>query len=134
MFTAKIKSIAKFKGRITIIVEYSNGLETFEEEISSTSNADLKWLRSQVRNRVRSLSEVYAFADTLSVNQVIDTTADPEPTQAEIDRDIFIKNYTRWLAVKRAIDSEILTGSEAKVIELKNKVITDFRPAYLDII
>jgi len=56
------------------------------------------------------------------------------PTQAELDQQQFLKDYTRWLLVKRAIDVGILTGSETSVVNLLNKVKAEFKPAYLDIL
>lgn len=136
MWSPKVISVQKGAGRITVRVEYSDGTEKFEEEYSSTSRVSVEWLKSQVRARVQALTDSYAFAETLSIGQSVDITEPTPyiPTQADLDRDQFLKDYMRWQQVKKAIDIGILTGNETKVVDLKNKVVNAFKLAYLDFI
>lgn len=136
MFTAKITSVSKSRGGISILVEYTNGVETFNETLVASGSANLAWLNSQARIRVKEIQRMYDFADTLAPEQVIDTAdvVPPVLTQAEIDQNTFLQDYHRWLAVKQAIDVGILTGLEAPVVALLNKVKAGFKPAYLTIL
>jgi hypothetical protein len=131
MWTAKIKSVLKSAGRIAVTVTYTSATESFDEEYSSVSKVDMTWLQSQVRNRIEAITAAYAFADSLTSNQAIDVTPAAAPTQAELELSAWQKDYTRWLAVQRAIDTGVLTGAETKVVELKDKVKAGFKPAYL---
>ena len=135
MWTAKIVSVTKLAGRITIRIEYSNGTEKFEEELYATVGVDLAWLQGQVRTRVAAFNAAYTFADTLAPNQVIDQTPPTvtPPTQAEQDLADWVKLYYRWVKVKTTlIDTGILTGNETAVTNLKTQVQTRFKPAYVN--
>lgn len=131
MWTAKIIKPLKANGRIAITVELSDGVETFREEFSSTTKVDMVWLKHQIRTRIEAFQDAYAFADSLVSDQPIDLTPPSAPTTAEQELQDFLKDYGRWHSIKRAIDAGILTGSEPKVVELKDKVKAAFKPAYL---
>jgi len=134
MWTSKIVSVSKQAGKITIRVEFVDGTETFEEEYITSSKVDMPWLQTQLRNRLTQFKGAYSFADTLTKDQVIDISDPAAPTQAQIDRDAWLSDYARWCSVKRAIDAQVLTGNEVKVVELKTKVVDGFKPAYLPFI
>lgn len=130
MWNHTIKQVTKSGGRVSVAVEFTNGVETFEDTFNLNSAADMSWLKSAVRGKIAQFEALYALADSLTVGSSVDTTV-TAPTQAEIDRDKFLSDYYRWTQVKKAIDAGILTGSETPVVNLKNSVTSQFKPAYL---
>lgn len=131
MWSAKIIGKSKSRGTITLKVEYTDGTEVFSEDYVSSAGANAEWLKNIVRGRIQGYESAYAFADSLSLESAVDTTAPAAPTQAEQDLKVFVEKYQRWCSVKRAIDAGILTGNETQVQNLLNDVKTLFKPAYL---
>ena len=135
MWTATISSINKNGKGFEIVITYNDGQRNFDEgyQIEQISQ-DLIWLRRQVRDRIKNLTIITTFVNTLSSGSDIIPLADNlPPTQSEIDRQIFMVNWGRWQTVKMLIDAGILTGSEPKVLVLKTKVQNDFKSEYFDI-
>ena len=131
MWTAKVIGKSKGGGRIVLKVEFTNGSESFQEEYIASSGSNSEWLKNLVRARVGALTSMYQFVDSIVVNDDVDASPPAPPTQAEQELSTFLSKYNRWLSVKRAIDTGVLTGNEAPVQNLLNEVKTLFKPAYL---
>lgn len=125
---------------VSVTVTYTNGTNrgarTFTETINASSPALIK---QTVINR---LAQLHAATDALTTLQAgpVDTTVTPppdppQPTQAELDRAAWLKNYYLWIKVKTTlIDTGILTGSETAIAALKTSVQTGFKAAYINYI
>lgn len=133
MITATIKSIAKHKGRIAIVVEYNDGTNSWTEELTASASVNLDWLKAQVRQRIKSIADSYAFADSLVIDQVVDIT-EPVPTTAEVERAAWLKKYDKWLSMRRAIEAGILTGTENRITTQKQWLIDNWKNEYFDIV
>ena len=134
MFTAKIGEIRKGKTRISVLIYFylDSELHSIEEFLLSGSST-LAQIKKFASNKIVSLQATNNFVNSLAENQAIDLT--PElPTQEEIDKNIFLTDYRKWVNVKKAIDVGILTGNELQVVALLDKVKANFKPAYLDYI
>lgn len=124
-WTSKVTAISKGQGQIKIAVEYTDGTEVLGDTFVSNSPIDMLWLRRQVKNRIDMVTQNYAFADTLAVNQAIDTSpiAVPPLAQAEID----YVNFSKWMNLTVALNAAKglgwITGNEQIVTDAKNKVI-----------
>ncbi len=127
MFTPTIKSIDKRDGIIRLIVEFVNGAETVQEEFRLTSTTNLK---DTLRTKAQQLDALYVA--TINVGE-FDISADPSPSQAELDKRTFFSDYSKWQQVKKLIDHGILIGTEPKVIALKGKVIDEFKYEYFNL-
>ncbi len=134
MWTATILNKAKKDGRISIFVEFSDGTEKFMEEFTANTSVDMTWLKNVVRNRLDTLMALYTFADSLVNSSVVDVTPPAAPTQAELDRIQFLKDYARRVQIKKAIDVGLFDGTETAVVNQLNQLKTDFKPAYLNFI
>jgi len=133
MWTANLDSITKTGGDASIKVTYTNGNSNVTETYTFATPTMLK---ATVANKINELNAVDNFISTTSTGPIDTTlpapTPDPVPTQAELDRQQFLKDYQNWVKVKTTlIDTGILTGSEAAVVALKTKVQNTFKPAYL---
>lgn len=129
MYTAKIKSKTPENGLVLVEVEFTNGATTVTESIKPASYENLK---DMVRSRLNALNSA-AEIDARPIDEVIVTTT--IQTQAEIDRDAWLKDYRTWVKVKtQLIDTNILIGNETAVVALQTKVKNGFKAAYLDFI
>lgn len=134
MYTAKLKNKTQDGAAIRFHVEFTDGSMSYTE---SCIPQDEEGFKFWVKSRLTVFNSSKTIADTTAIDSAIDVAdpvvIPPTPTQAEIDRAAWLGNYQKWTKVKATlIDTGILTGNETQLINLKNKVQTDFKPAYLD--
>lgn len=70
MFSASIKSKDILNGTLTVIVTFTNGDQTFNEEFRTTTASDDTWVTSVVGSRLRQLEALYSVADSISVGRL----------------------------------------------------------------
>jgi hypothetical protein len=130
MYTATIKNKTIADGLISVEVEFTDGTTTVAETVKPASFDNLK---SWVSNRLSALDSAKEIDATHTIGETIVTTN--TPTQAELDREAWLKDYYRWIKVKTTlIDTQILIGNEAAVVALQTKVKNGFKAGYLDFI
>lgn len=129
MITTAITGKSLIGGVLKVDITYGGDVEAFTETYQ-VGNA--KELEVRVRTRITKLNETLAYANTVAIGDY--TLPSNIPTQAEIDQQQFLQDLSRWRSVKNVIDMGILTGSESQVVALLNKVKSEFKPAYLDIL
>jgi len=136
MFTAKIQSKEIINGAIRVYVEFADDKTSIVESCIPQDENGLKfWIKSRLTtfNSAETIDTKYSVDATVDVSEPVVVT--PTPTAAEIARDAWLANYRTWIKVKTTlIDTGILTGNETKLVNLKNKVTSDFLPAYIDLI
>ena len=95
----------------------------------------LYWIKSRLETFDAGEVIASTYADGADVDVSNPVVVPPVPTQAELDKVEWFKNYNKWVKVKTTlIDTGILVGNETKVTALKTKVQTDFTPVYLDLL
>lgn len=136
MYTAKIHDKSFDAGVLRVQVEFTNGTTSFFESCIPQDEGGLKYW---VKSRLDQLNFAHEIDTKLPVGTTVDVSAPtpviPVQTQAEIDRDKWLKKYNKWVKIKTTlIDTGILTGNEANLVTLKSKVQADYLPEYLDLI
>lgn len=136
MYTATIKNKELINGVLKVTVEFSDGVTTVSETCIPQDFDGLKyWVKSRLAtfNSAKEIDATYATDTELDVTDPVVTP--PTPTQAELDRAEWLKDYGRWVRVKTTlIDTGIFTGNEAPAVALKTKVSTNFKADYLNYI
>lgn len=133
MYTAKINRKDYVAGVLRVFVDFTDGVTTISENCIPQNEDGLKfWIKSRLEtfNSASTIESTYADGADVDVSDPVVTP--PVLTQAEIDQQEWLKDYAKWVKVKTTlIDTGVLTGSETQVVALKNKVTTNFKPAYL---
>lgn len=136
MFTAKINRKDYVNGVVRVFVDFTNGTDTYTESCIPQDEAGLKfWVKSRLA--AFNVGEVVEanYVDGADIDVSDPVVTPPTPTQAELDRAEWLKDYARWVRVKTTlIDTGIFTGNEAPAVALKNKVSSNFVPDYLNYI
>ncbi len=132
MYTAKITNKEEVSQGIKLTVEFSNGTNSVVETvIPQDKNGFNHWVDSRITS-LNTLEELKA-EDNLGVE--VDTSpVVPTPTQAELDQQEWFTDYGKLVDIQKLIDLGVLTGTETKVVALRNKVKTDFKPSYFNLI
>lgn len=127
-FTATLKSKQQDGDKIRVEVEYTDGTSVFSDSFTILDEAELKRL---VRRKINQLTSTKVAFQDLIINEQIDVT-DPAPTQAELDRQEFLSDYSKLQRINVAVNLGILTGNETFITNLINKIRTSFKPEYID--
>lgn len=105
----------------------------FDEIYRFRSVQSNSFLRDKVRDRIKELNAISAWVPTLPVGAVIpsaDPGPAPEPTQSEIDRDIWIGKYRQLQSWVRAVNVGLESAGNAQFVALRDDVIATRLPAY----
>lgn len=131
MWTATITGKTFSNGKLTVNLELTNGTDIVNKTIENVQN--LANLKTSAKFFIDTLTAMETFADTITTG-VFDTTPDTL-TQAEIERNDWLKDYYKWIKIKKnLVDTGILTGSETQLTNLLTSIQTNFKPAYLNFI
>lgn len=136
MYTAKIQSKTIEAGVLTVHVEFTDGTTSAVEWCKPQNEEGLKhWIKSRLEtfNSAPVIAATYADGVVVDVTEPVVTP--PILTQAEINRNQWLKDYAKWVKVKSTlIDTGIVAESQTQVAALKAKVVTGLKAEYLDYI
>lgn len=132
MYTAKIRNKEEIEQGIKLTVEFDNGTKSFEETVIPQDKVGFNhWVAS----RIKSLNTLEELKEEDNIDKVVDLSTETDNlTQAEIDKQAWFEDYSKLIDVQKLIDLGVLSGSEKKIVELREKVKADFRPDYLNLI
>ena len=136
MYTATLtsKSFNKRTRQYVLVVEFSNGVDTFTEELRFGADFTFDQIKANVKTRIDLLNAGEAGIENISEGAVdISTVPDTTPTKAELDAQEWVRNFNRLEKVQQLIDLGVLTGNETAVTNLRTKVSSDFKPAYINL-
>lgn len=136
MYTAKVLNKEFVNGALKVTVEFTDGTTTVTE---SCIPQDFNGFKFWVKSRLATFNGGKEVDATFNIDDVVDVTdpiITPEPpTQAELDQQEWLSDYDKWVKVKTTlIDTNVLTGNEPQVQTLLNKVKTNLKPEYLNLL
>ena len=129
-WTAKIKAVEKQGGKIHVVINYSDGQTTFDEDFFTTSP---RTLNDIVASRVTELTTLDTYFTTLASGAVISQTPTPPIAvpPAAINKAAWFRDWGRLQNCNLLITAGILTGLEPAYTTLKQSVKDNFLPAYI---
>jgi len=133
MWTANINNVVKNQGKLSITVEYTNGTDSFVDTYYLTRTAD-GTIKNIVANKIKELTDLYTYADSLAIGAVDITPTPVVPTQAEVDKNTFLANYNKLKAMKVAITHGMISASNPAYLALVDTVKTTYKPEYIEFI
>lgn len=132
MYTAKIlsKDLDRAGQRMNVQVEFTDGVNTITNNLPFAPNATPEQIKWRLKVMAAELDDSEVQLNALPVGDVTFPT-DPPALSAQ---QTWFTNYSKLEQVQKLIDLGVLTGTEPKVVTLRNKVRDDFLPAYLNLI
>ena len=133
-WTPTIKAVEKIKGQLHVVIQYTDGTITFNEDQFLSLPTTLNDI---VANRVTQLSALDTYALTLVKDAVISTVPTPPTvlTQAEIDRNTWLVNYRKLSKAKTTlVDVGVITAANPTYAALLTTVQSGLQASYLDYI
>ena len=136
MYTPTItsKSFDRAKRQVILTVDFSDGTNTVTETLPFGADVSINDILRNLKLRASLLDEVETKEAAVPTG-VIDLSTVPEDDQtaAEKAASDWLRNFERLQKVQLLIDLQVLTGNETAVQNLRTKVSTDFRPAYINL-
>lgn len=139
MYTTKIieKTIQRSAKRVVVKVEFTkDGVSDVEEFSFGFTSFSLDALKKAINIHLDALQKAENEVLNIQTGTIDTTITEPAPiapTQAEINREKWIKGFDVLQNLKPLIDNGILTGSEPKIAALKTKLKADFKPEYINL-
>lgn len=136
MFTAKIKEKNTDQGVIKIYVDFTDGVKTITEWCIPQNEEGFKhWVKS----RLEAFNSSINLEEKLVVDATVDVTekevVQPVLTQAEIDRNVWLDKYYRWVRIKQTIvDTGIVPVTQPKLAAMLQNLKDTLKPEYIDFI
>jgi len=115
--------------QIIVTVRFADGESQFDRDFKFGLNTTVEEQKLLVKRFLDDLNKpTVSFADgEVDFTGVVEST----PTQAELDKQEWFRDFNRLERVQILIDLTVLTGNETAVTNLRNKVKTNFKPAYI---
>lgn len=132
MYTATLKSktFQRAANRILVVVEVTNGADSFDREFSFAPNTTVEAMKRTAKSYLDELNAAAGNVDALTDLTYTEPTP-VEPTAAELAKQAWEENWAKLQKVDQLIAAGVLTGAETAVVTLRNKVKDDFKPTYL---
>lgn len=131
MWTATVKNKEFVGGAIRVTVDFTDGTRTATEScIPQDKDGFTYWVKSRLAafnggEQIDSEFALDAPVEFVEPSPVV-------PTAEEVARQAWFGDYYKLQQVQKLIDLAVLTGNEAPVVALRNKVKNNFVPAYID--
>lgn len=135
-WTAKITDKSLSEGKLSVTVELDNGTEKFGERFTIPNAQSPEWLKDRINERIKVLTDLSTYADSLSVGEVdLTPTAIPEPeppSKEETDRNQFVQDFTKLQQLQKALQVGLVKKED---IDAQGAIVkSKFKPEYLDIL
>lgn len=126
-------SVDKQTRRRTVTVLFSDGTSEFEKDFSFSIETELIAMKKIVKDYLDETNFVVPdLADgDIDFTDIPAEEVTPEPTAAELAKTEWCADLEKLKKVQELIDLGVLVGDETPVVNLKNKVKTGFKPAYI---
>lgn len=136
MFTAKItnKNFDKDRNQFVLNAEFVDGETIIPKELRYSADQSFDDIKKNIKQRVNRLNNAVTEESNIVVGDVdLDTVPDDTPTKAERGAQDWLRNFERLQKVQILIDLQVLTGNENQIQNLRARVASDFKPAYINL-
>ena len=115
--------------RRTVTVRFSDGTSEFDKDFSFSINETVEAIKKSVK---RFLDEINFVPETIT-GSIADVPEEVVvvPTAEELAKTEWDADIEKLKKVQELIDLGVLVGDETPVVNLRNKVKTGFKPAYI---
>jgi len=133
MYTTKIneKKIIKPQNIILITVEFSNGVDVFENVFRFGFSVTYDEVKKRINEFLREIEQSNLTLESISLGQLDLSGITPVLTQAEREKEQWFSDLGKLERATKLIGLGVLIGTETGFVNLKTKVKNNFKPVYL---
>lgn len=123
------EALDRQKQRLIVTVRFTEGEHTFDKDFPFALTATLDEIKRVIKNFLDQINT----APVTPADGALDLSgvADPVPTAAELAKQEWFRDFARLERVAKLIELGVLMGNETPVVNLRDKVRTNFKPAYV---
>jgi len=131
MWIATVKIKEELVQGIRVTVVFSNGTKTLAETVIPQ---DETGFRHWVKSRLASLNSIDEIGAKYAVDEAVDVTEQVvTPTADELATRAWFADFRKMVEVGKLISLGVFAGTEAPIVNLRNKLKTNFKVEYLDL-
>lgn len=128
MYTARRTKSNVKNGAVYLTIEYTNGTDTFSEEIWANSGADPAWDQNRVANRLKELNELTALASTYKPKSYDGTWDLAKPPESAL----WAQDVIKLKQMKASVDMGLLEATDPDFVAQKKKVKDGFKKEFIN--
>lgn len=138
MYTATIESKTIDKPNrqfvVTVVFTHTNG-ETLSEVFRFGFDITFEQMKRQIKLRKEALEQLESNVSNVIEGAVdLSTVPDTAPTQAELDKMLWVQRDYLYEQVLKAIEKGYIQPNAPKVLQLKSWLTNNFKPEYIDLV
>jgi hypothetical protein len=141
MWNAKLINKSLNNGVLTVVIEYSNGIDTLTETYTSTgSRYNIKNIAIKRIQQLTEMKSTFAGIKTGSIDLTPEPVVEPEPqpvpepTQEELDRSEYSSKLNSLRALVKASELGIIEPTNTRITTLRTWVKDNFKIEYADLL
>lgn len=124
MYTAKLKERGLEQGRFRWVVEFTDGAYTWTEAFIVPKYEELQ---DRIGQRLSELN----FVDTFTIGADITPRTQAVLSQAELDRGVWLTDWRILQIADKLVAAGVIANTLPAYVAHKNKVINNFKVAYI---
>lgn len=131
-YTATLRRRHQIGASYALIIEFSDGTDTHEEQIQVPITASVDEVRSLVYKRIKELENV-SVIESIPIGSSITAPTPPAP---DAEKDTFISNVNLLKKIKKGVDLNIVSASDPRIATLETAITTVLasRPGLISLI
>lgn len=132
-YTARIIEKRRENGLLKVIVEYSDGINTFRDEIASRSAQDPNWISSEVQRRLTDLEGLDILEKSIQLGPVTLKSITTPKVKTSRPKQEYEANYKKFTAWLEALRQGIVTVDRKAFVDLKQWLIDNWKDEYVEL-
>lgn len=126
------KEILKERAQIVLTVRFSDGNASHDKFMYFAATVTEEAVKRAIKEEIERLTAAASNTITTGSVDLTGVVVKPEPTQAELDKQEWFRDWGRLQNVQLLISHGVLTGTEKPVTDLRTKVATNFKAVYIN--
>lgn len=129
-WTAQIVDKRRVNERLHVMIEYTNGVTTYRDEMVSRSGQGADWIASQVEKTLADLAGVDALGDAISLGAVAPVVVNPA---TRTPREKYADKLAKFNAYLGAMRQGIVAVDRPEFLTLKQWLTDNFQDSFVDL-
>jgi hypothetical protein len=120
-------------GLLTVVIEYTDGITTFTDKMTSRSGQDENWINDEVKRRLSDLDGVEVLKGAIALGQVIPDALPKKhvtPSEPKAEYEANLKVFTAWL---EALRQGLVTTDRKAFVELRQWLQDNWIDEYVEL-
>lgn len=135
-WTTQITNKIIIDGLLKVVVEFSDGIQTFKDRYETRNAQDANWLNYNIARRISDLEGVVAFADTIPIGTFTPTAIVTEVVVDETKltpKEKYARKLKKLESLISAIKKGIISETDVDFIATKQWLIDNWSINYFDL-